>query len=105
MDAKAAAREYLERARSTLVPLSHRIHANPELGFEEERASTWLCDALTEGGFAVDRGVYERPTVFGGRAASGKLNVELCAEYDCLPGFGHVFCHIFIRSSAVGAGL
>jgi amidohydrolase len=105
MDAKAAAREYLERARATLVPLSHRIHANPELGFEEERASTWLCDALTEGGFAVDRGVYELPTAFVGRAGSGPLHVAICAEYDCLPGIGHACGHNVIGSSAVGAGL
>ena len=54
MDAKAAARERVERARDDLVALSHRIHAHPEVGFEEEHASAWLGDASPTAGFAVD---------------------------------------------------
>jgi len=34
MDAKAGARERLERDREPLIALSHRIHAHPEVGFE-----------------------------------------------------------------------
>jgi amidohydrolase len=105
MDAKAAAREAIEQARDTLVPLSHRIHANPELAFEEERAATWLCEALVGGGFAVDRGVCELPTAFVARAGSGPLHVAICAEYDCLPGIGHACGHNVIGSAAVGAAL
>ncbi len=87
MDAKAAARETVERARPALVSLSHRIHEHPEIGFEEERASAWLCDALAEAGFAVERGVYELPTAFVARAGSGPLHLAICAEYDCAPGY------------------
>jgi amidohydrolase len=105
MDAKAAARETIEEARSTLVPLSHRIHAHPELGFEEEQAAAWLCEALVDGRFAVERGVCELPTAFVGRAGSGPLHVAICAEYDCLPGIGHACGHNVIGSSAVGAAL
>jgi amidohydrolase len=103
MDAKAAARETIERARSTLVPLSHRIHAHPELGFEEDLAATWLCEALADAGFAVERGVYELPTAFVARAGSGPLHVAICAEYDCLPEIGHACGHNVIGTSAVGA--
>ena len=105
MDPKAATREHIDRARSTLVPLSHRIHAHPELGFEEQRAATWLCETLVDGGFAVDRGVCELPTAFVARAGSGPLHVAICAEYDCLPGIGHACGHNVIGSAAVGAGL
>ena len=104
MDAKAAARETVERARPALVSLSHRIHEHPEIGFEEERASAWLCDALAEAGFAVERGVYELPTAFVARAGSGPLHLAICAEYDSLPGIGHACGHNVIASSAVGAG-
>ena len=45
-DVKRAARERVEQARDELVALSHRIHANPELGFEEEQACAWLCELL-----------------------------------------------------------
>ena len=57
MEAKSAARQRFDSARDRLVKLSHRIHANPEIGFEEEKASTWLCEALNESGFAVEKGI------------------------------------------------
>src|SRR5260221_1537960 len=53
MDAKSVARQAIEGARSALVDLSHRIHARPEMGFEEENAAQWLCEALADGGYAV----------------------------------------------------
>ena len=39
MDTKAAAKEKILATKDNLIALSHRIHANPELGFEERRAS------------------------------------------------------------------
>ena len=105
MDVKAAARETVDRARSALVSLSHRIHAHPELGFEEEQASTWLCEALTSGGLAVERGVCQMPTAFVARAGSGPLHLAICAEYDSLPGIGHACGHNVIAAAAAGAGL
>jgi amidohydrolase len=105
MDAKAGARETFEAARESLVALSHRIHGHPELGFEEERASTWLAERLTDAGFAVTRGVCELPTAFIARAGSGPLHLAICAEYDALPGIGHACGHNVIAAAAVGAGM
>ena len=103
MDAKAGARERLERDREPLIALSHRIHAHPEVGFEEERAAGWLCDDLADAGFAVTRGVGDLPTAFVARAGSGPLHVAFCAEYDALPGIGHACGHNMIAAMAVGA--
>ena len=105
MDAKSAAKERIDRARTALVALSHRIHANPELGFEEEKSSTWLCETLAEGGLAVERGICGLPTAFSARAGSGPLHVAICAEYDSLPGSGHACGHNVIGSAAVAAAL
>jgi len=105
MDAKAAARERLEAEYAGLVDLSHRIHASPELMFEEENASTWLSELLDAGGFAVERGVCELPTAFLARAGAGPLNIAICAEYDALPGVGHACGHNIIAAMAAGAGL
>src|SRR5213592_2570559 len=105
MDAKAGARERLETTRDDLVALSHRIHAHPELGFEEERASTWLAETLGAAGFRVSRGVCELPTAFVAQAGSGPLCVAICAEYDCLPGIGHACGHNVIAAMAAGAGI
>jgi amidohydrolase len=102
---KTAARERVEAARDSLVGLSHRIHADPELGYEEERASAWVADALEAGGLAVERGVGGLPTAFAARAGSGPLHVLICAEYDALPEIGHACGHNVIAAAAVGAGL
>lgn len=105
MDAKAGARERLNTAQQTLIDLSHRIHANPELGYEEEKASRWLAEALDGAGFAVEMGICDLPTAFIARAGSGPLHIAICAEYDCLPGIGHACGHNLIAAMAVGAGL
>jgi amidohydrolase len=105
MDPKSAAQERFNAARDGLVELSHRIHANPELGFEEEKASTWLCESLAGAGFTVEKDICGMPTAFRARAGSGPLHIGICAEYDCLPGIGHACGHNIIAASAVGAAL
>jgi amidohydrolase len=105
MNAKSGARERFESARDGLIELSHRIHAHPELGFEEEQASHWLCEALADAGFSVEKGICNLPTAFLARAGSGPLNIGICAEYDCLPGIGHACGHNIIAASAVGAAV
>jgi amidohydrolase len=105
MDPKAAARARFDTIRADMIALSHRIHAHPELGFEEERASTWLAETLTDAGFTVNKGVCDLPTAFIARAGSGPLHLALCAEYDCLPGIGHACGHNIIAAMAVGAGI
>jgi amidohydrolase len=104
-DAKEAARERVTQARDELVALSHRIHANPELGFEEEQACAWLCELLEGAGLQVQRGVGDLPTAFAARAGSGPLHVVVCAEYDALPAVGHACGHNVIAAMAAGAGM
>jgi amidohydrolase len=105
MSAKDGVRERLDRARDELIDLSHRIHANPELGYEEELASEWLSDYLDSAGFAVTKGAYDVPTAFTACAGSGPLHIAICAEYDCLPGIGHACGHNIIAAIGVGAGI
>jgi amidohydrolase len=105
MDAREAARERAERALPDLLALSHRIHAHPELAFEEERAAAWVGDALDAAGFTVNRGIAGLPTALAARAGSGPLHLAFLAEYDCLPGMGHACGHNLIAAMAVGAGL
>ncbi len=101
---KASARERLDSAHASLVALSHRIHAHPELAYEEERAAAWLAEYLTDAGFAVEAGVCDIPTAFIARAGSGPLHITICAEYDALPGIGHACGHNLIAAMAAGAG-
>lgn len=105
MQAKEGARERFNAAQDELIALSHRIHAHPELGFEEEKSSAWLCDALDAAGFTVERGICDLPTAFRARAGSGPLHIGICAEYDALPDIGHACGHNVIAASAVGAAM
>ena len=105
MDAKTAARTTIDRERDALVALSHRIHAHPELKFEEERSSAWTAGALSDAGLPVEIGICELPTAFGTRVGNGPLHIAICAEYDALPVIGHACGHNIIAACAVGAGL
>src|SRR4029450_8212718 len=105
MDAKAGARERFAAARDSLITLSHRIHAHPELGFEEDRACTWLSEILADAGFAVEAGVCNGHTACVARAGGAPLHLAICAEYDCLPGIGHACGHNIIAAMSVGAGI
>jgi len=103
--AKETAQARVEEIRDSLIDLSHRIHANPELCFEEHKSSGWAADVLEEAGLSVERGACSLPTAFIARAGSGPLHVAICAEYDALPGVGHACGHNIIASAAVGAGI
>ena len=43
----------IDAARDEILDLSHRIHALPEVAFEEERAAAWIAEILDSHGFAV----------------------------------------------------
>jgi amidohydrolase len=88
----------------SLVALSRRIHARPELGFEEVEASGWISASLERAGFDVERGVFDLPTAFVARSGTGPLHLAICAEYDALPEIGHACGHNLIAAIAVGAG-
>ena len=103
--AKQQARTKIVDAGERLIALSRMIHDHPELGFEEERASTWCAEALSEGGFSVERGVCGLPTALSASAGTGPLTVAICAEYDALPEIGHACGHNVIASAAIGAAL
>src|SRR5580692_11856203 len=104
-DAKATARSTVSAADETLIGLSHRIHAHPELNFEEVQSSAWVAGVLADAGFDVEMGVAGLPTAFTATTGSGPLTVGICAEYDALPGIGHACGHNIIAASAVGTAL
>jgi amidohydrolase len=103
--AKQKAAEVVGRRRGDLVALSHALHADPELGFEEERSAERVAGMLAEGDLVTERGVCELPTAFVSSAGQGPLTLAICAEYDALPGIGHACGHNVIAAAAVGAGL
>lgn len=104
-DVRGAITKGVQRHRDDLIDLSHRIHANPEVAWEEERASAWVSDTMADGGFAVTSAAFGLPTAVEAERGDGPLTVVFCAEYDALPGLGHACGHNVIAASSVGAAL
>ncbi len=105
MDAKAAAKDWLDPIKQSLIELSHKIHANPESGFREEKAAAWIAKELSGAGFTVKEGICDLPTAFSARAGNGPLHVAFCAEYDALPKIGHACGHNIIAAASAGAAI
>jgi amidohydrolase len=90
----------------TLREVSAKIHAHPELRFEEHRAAAWLTESVEEAGVPVERGLGGMPTAFRARIGSGAgPRVAILAEYDALPEIGHACGHNLIAAGALGAFL
>lgn len=102
---KSSVVKKVDADRSSLTELSSKIHSNPELGFQEVKAASWLTQYLEQNGFAVERGICELPTAFKARYGQGKPVIAILAEYDALPELGHACGHNLIGTCAVGAGV
>jgi len=102
---KASVNNEIETCRAQLSELALRIHANPELGFHEDKAAGWLTQYLKDNSFSVERGICQLPTAFRATYGEGKPAIALLAEYDALPDLGHACGHNLIATCAVGAGV
>lgn len=97
--------EVIGHHAETLIEASHKIHARPELGFEEEFAHDVLAGVLEEAGLTVTRGARGIATAFEARAGSTGPSIAVLCEYDALPGLGHACGHNVIGAAGVGAGI
>jgi amidohydrolase len=95
----------VDRQRRHLSELSRKIHDNPELGFQETQAVTWLTGYLEGNGFRLERGICELATAFRASYGEGRPVVGILAEYDALPKLGHACGHNIIAGAAVGAAV
>ena len=97
--------EEAERLRPQLIELSHSIHDEPEIGFQEFKSAAKICDFLEKQGFKTERGYCDLPTSFKAvKKGTGKGPVvAFLAEYDALRGVGHGCGHNVIATCASGA--
>jgi len=95
----------IDARRQQLSELSLKIHANPEIAFQEVKSSTWLTEYLKENGFSIEQGICGLSTAFRASYGQGKPIIAILAEYDALPKLGHACGHNIIATSAVGAGI
>ena len=88
-----------------LIDAAHRIHAEPELAYEERKAHDLLTSMLAEAGLALERSAFGIETAFRAVAGASGPAVAVLCEYDALPGLGHGCGHNIIAAMSVGAGL
>ena len=101
---KARISDYIRSRRADLLAVSHHIHANPELAFEEHDACATLTAAIDGFGWPAATGSYGLPTAFEAYTVRGDGPVvDILAEYDALPGIGHACGHNLSATSALGA--
>jgi amidohydrolase len=104
-DVKARLQAEVQRRAGLLVDVSHRIHAHPELGYEERFAHDLLTGVLESEGLSPQRSAFGLDTAFVARAGSRGPTVAVLCEYDALPGLGHGCGHNIIAAAGLGAGL
>ncbi len=95
----------VKRLHPRLVSMSHTLHDNPEILFQEHIASDLLTNELDEQGFEVERGVAGLDTAFVATYGKGEPVVGFLAEYDALPKIGHACGHNLIATWSVGAAI
>ncbi|KAF5338342.1 hypothetical protein D9611_012459 [Ephemerocybe angulata] len=90
-----------------LRELSCKIHAHPELMFEERYAHDLLTDFMSGQGFLVTKHYLGLPTAWRAEFSygSGGRVVGINSEMDALRGLGHACGHNLIAVSGVGVAL
>src|SRR3972149_3824785 len=103
-DAKERARLGVTEAAEELIDVSQRIHANPELAFQENQAAALLSERLEARGFQVERNACGLETAFRASWGEGPVTIAYLCEYDALPEIGHACGHNLIATAGLGAG-
>src|SRR5205823_3207993 len=81
----------VDRLANELETLSHRIHAHPELAYQEVQACRWLTEYLAAHGFKVEKGVAGVDTAFRATLETGAgPTIAILCEYDPLLGIVRV---------------
>jgi amidohydrolase len=112
-DAKRRLAGAVLSAADEILDLSHRIHAMPEVAFEERQAATLVAETLRRHGYEVEHPAGSLETAVramrrggrGGGAGGEGPRIAVLAEYDALPGLGHGCGHNTMAASGVGAAI
>jgi hippurate hydrolase len=75
----------IREAAPEMVALRHRIHAHPELAFEEFQTADLVAERLAAWGYEVHRGLGGTGVVGTLRAGQGPRRLGLRADMDALP--------------------
>ncbi|MDQ3401601.1 MAG: hypothetical protein M3470_11425, partial [Chloroflexota bacterium] len=97
----------IESEREALVALSLVLHGDPEVAFQEHRASERVASFLRKRGFEIERPYGGLETAFRATAAGrgDGPTIAILAEYDALPDIGHACGHNLIAMIGAAAAV
>ena len=97
----------IDKERESLIEISLALHADPEIAYQEHRASARLASYLEARGFEVERPYQGLTTSYRGNASgrSAGPTVAILAEYDALPDIGHACGHNLIAMMGTAAAI
>ncbi len=114
-EARAKVVQAAEGLDRELRALNEYLYMNPEVAYQEFKASARVAETMEAHGFEVEREVAGLSTALraewvgdasGGAAMSdNRPTIAFLAEYDALPGLGHACGHNLIAAMSVGAAL
>lgn len=104
-EAKQRSADAVRSWEQRLVEISHEIHDDPEIAFEEVRAANLVAGALRDAGFTATVGAFGVDTAIDASFGDGEFVVAICAEYDALPVIGHACGHNVIAAAGLGAAI
>lgn len=101
---KRRALAVIDSHASTLVEVSHDIHAHPEENFQEHHAAELLVRTANSAGVPVEAHMFGTETGYSGDVGAGRT-VCVMSEYDALPEIGHGCGHNVIAAAGLGAAI
>ena len=104
-EAKQRSADAVRAWEQRLVEISHEIHDDPEIAFEEVKAANLVAGALRDAGFTATVGAFGVDTAIDASFGDGEFVVAICAEYDALPVIGHACGHNVIAAAGLGAAI
>lgn len=96
--------QLVESLSDEILEISRKIYGFAELGSEEFKSSSLLCESLESHGFRVERNYMGMKTAFRAEYGNGGPTIGLLAEYDALPN-GHSCGHNLISAWAYGVSV
>jgi hippurate hydrolase len=94
----------IEAEAAAIQTLRREIHAHPELGYQEQRTSDLIANALTSWGIPVHRGLGGTGVVGIVRSGTSARGVGLRADIDALPVTErNTFTHASVHSGRMHA--
>ncbi|MCL2565939.1 MAG: M20 family metallopeptidase [Defluviitaleaceae bacterium] len=97
----------IDKLQPELEKLSHNIHSNPELAFEEHKSAAFVMELLKNHGFEIEFPAGGLATAFRAtyNGTGEGPTIAYMAEYDALPEMGHACGHNLIAMVSTGAAI